>query len=221
MDLLQWIAMSSRLASLTRFSMERLVSRESVLEHIGQVALTSYAIALEVDARAPGSVDVADVVARALCHDLDEVITGDIARPTKHSSPEAAALFQSLAVRSIEILAADLDASVPRFAARMKYNHRVAKTGPSGAIVGLADILAVVAKVWEETILRANGAMIRQAHTATAQLVAYQLRISVEFKPPAANFLHAVVASAIELMAEAKRRDSAFYATRVEVYDND
>jgi 5'-deoxynucleotidase YfbR-like HD superfamily hydrolase len=200
--------------------MERLVGRESVLEHIGQVALTSYAIAIEVDAREPGWIDVGDVVARALCHDLDEVITGDIARPTKHSSPDATALFKSLAVRSIDILADDLGESMPSFAAAMRRNHRAAKTDASGAIVGLADILAVVAKVWEETILRANGAMIRQAHTATAQLVAFRTRIDAEFAPPAADFLHAVVASAIELMAEAKRRDSAFYATRVEVYDN-
>lgn len=215
------MSLMSRLASLQRFSMERLSSRESVLEHVGQVALTSYAIAAELLALDPRSgVNIRECVTRALVHDLEELKTGDIARPTKHSSPEARQLFERLADASIEMLREELMPSLPNFAEDMARCHGAAKVGPSGAVVALADVLAVATKVWEETILRSSGAMIRQAHTAERQLLAFQARLDREFDrdSKAHAFLSEVVLDAIVLMREAQGRDSKWLGTKVESY---
>jgi 5'-deoxynucleotidase YfbR-like HD superfamily hydrolase len=209
----------SRLASLTRFSMERLSCRESVLEHLGQVALTSYALAVEVRARDPeADVSVRECVARALVHDLEELITGDVARPTKHSSSEAKKLFDDLSKKSVEILRREMS-YFPSFAADMERCHWAAKTGVDGLIVAVADVLAVATKVWEEVILRGSGAMIRQAYSAERQLVALQSRIAKEDLAAAAKtFLLRLLDEAVLLMWKAQRQDSDLFGTKVEAY---
>jgi hypothetical protein len=209
----------SRLASLTRFSMERLSCRESVLEHLGQVALTSYALAMEVRARDPAAdVSVRESVVRALVHDLEELITGDVARPTKHSSPEAKRMFDALAESSINVLRVEMS-YFPSFAVDMERCHWAAKVGVDGMIVAVADVLAVATKVWEEVILRGNGAMIRQAHTAEKQLIALQSRVRGEtIAASAQSFLLRLLDDAILLMRKAQGRDCELFGTKVEAY---
>ena len=219
MDLVGWMATLSRLASLSRFSMERLSSRESVMEHLGQVSLTALALATECDGREPKCVSVASVVMRALVHDLEEAVTGDIARPTKHASPAARQLFEALTESAAGYLAKDLESSMPHFARSMYWHHQRAKKDKEGCVVALADILAVVTKVWEEVVLRGSGAMIRQAHTATRQLLEFQVRLDREFeRGPANAFLSQVTLSALEVMRVATERDSKWYGTKVERY---
>jgi len=218
------MSMMSRLASLQRFSMERLANRESVLEHLGQVVLTSLMLASEIRNRdSKVRIDLFTVMARAAVHDTEEVITGDIARPTKYASRETQEMFRKLSASAVEDIASELSsrADLPGFASVMRANHRNAKgAGIEGCVVALADILAVVTKVWEEVILRNSGAMIRQAHTARKQLVAYQKRINdeVDRDSPTHAFLSRVVVEALLIADEAICRDSRWLGTKVETY---
>jgi 5'-deoxynucleotidase YfbR-like HD superfamily hydrolase len=204
--------------------MERLANRESVLEHLGQVVLTSLMLASEIRNRdLDAEIDLFVVMARAAVHDVEEVITGDVARPTKYSSRQTQEMFYKLSVSAIEDVASELSmrADLPGFASVMRSNHRNAKgPGLEGCVVALADILAVVTKVWEEVILRNSGAMIRQAHTARKQLVAYQKRINDEIDrdSPTHEFLSRVVVEALLVTDEAICRDSQWLGTKVETY---
>lgn len=221
MHLISWMNVVTRLASIERFSMERLACRESVLEHVGQVALTSYAVACELVARDPRSdVSIRECVCRALAHDLEELITGDIARPTKNSSSEASKMFTDLSRVSMNKLTEDLKPHLPNFAADVGRCHLSAKTERSGCVVALADILAVVTKVWEEVVLRSGGAMVRQAYTAERQLVAFQARLDREFDRDSEShrFLSEIVLDAVVLMKEAQKRDHYLLGTKVEEY---
>lgn len=215
-SLVPWMNAMSRLASLTRFSMERLSCRESVLEHLGQVALTSYALAAEAIDRG-ADLKLEDCVAKALVHDLEELITGDVARPTKHSSPQARRLFDDLSKKSVEVLREEMN-YFPTFAADMERKHKSAKLGQSGFVVAMADVLAVVTKVWEETILRGNGAMIRQAYTAQAQISSLRDRAADQFDGDAWRFFDSILVAASELMEEARSRDLDVFGTKVERY---
>jgi 5'-deoxynucleotidase YfbR-like HD superfamily hydrolase len=204
--------MISRLGSLERFSMEKLSARESVLEHVGCVALLTYAMMSELhlshDNRA---------LEKAVIHDFEEIVTGDVARPTKAAAPE---LFDSLAAKAIGILAAEIDAiGMPVWSTTMRIDFQFAKLGQDGAVVALADMLAVVIKVWEEVILRGNKTMIRQAHTVRRQLDLFAAEpLEDNFKGADKLFLSAIVDEARAVADEAISRDDRWLATKVEEY---
>lgn len=212
----------SRLSTLQRFSMERLSNRESVLEHLGQVTLTAYLLASEVSKRDPSvKISVEEVLKRAIVHDVEEVITGDVPRPVKHASSESREMFATLTQRSMRKIVGSLRKFFPAFAVSMEMSHFAAKgEGVCGLVVALADVLAVVTKVWEETILRGNGAMIRQAHTARRQLIGMQVRLDRELDQysEAREFLEGVILDALQVTTEAASRDSPWLGTEVERY---
>jgi len=213
--------MVTRLASLNRFSMERLSAPDTVLEHTGAVALMSYVIGLEVCERGV-ILDLGCVLERAVVHDVDELVTGDVARPTKHASPRARQLFEELSSAAIVRVSDDLRAAgLPSAAEAVENVFPVAKSGREGAIVALADILAVVCKVWEEVILRGNMSMVRQAHSARRGLVQFERRIADEFHGDASTFLSTVVSEAIGVCVEAIARDTEWNATKAERYNDD
>lgn len=223
MTLTFWFSVTSRLASLQRFSMERLQCRESVLEHTGQVALTAMMLTREVQRRDPGlDVSLEEVLERALSHDLEEVVTGDIARPTKHATPDTSQMFAKISRVAMSRLVRDLEESgLSSFASCAERSHSLAKTAdPEGTIVAIADVLAVACKVWEEVILCGSGAMIRQSHTCLRQLHAIKPLLAAIFVggSPSHEFLGRLVDEACHLMHEAASRDSKWLATRVEEY---
>lgn len=195
------------LSSIDRFTMEKLHSRESVLEHVGMVALITMALATEVVGR-DEKFDVYmihDALSRALCHDVDEIITGDVARPTKYSSTKSIRMFHELSDEAIEKVKRTLHAGgFEHFGRAARYAFGVAKYDDSaGTLVALADILAVVAKVREEVLIRGNRGMVRQAHTCLRQLQAFRERIARVYSGESANFLRAVLESAVEIMNQA------------------
>lgn len=160
------------MSTVRRYSMVALTRDESVLEHSGMVALTCLMICRRLEL--PDD-DVGIVLTRALLHDLDEIVHGDVARPTKHHSPQTRALFANLSDKALRKLEVHLGLS---------FHSDVvsAKAGELGLIVALADVLAVVYKFWDEMLVRGNLSMINQARNVRPQLV----KLNKKFK--ASNF---------------------------------
>lgn len=224
MNLVKFFAVAGRLASLSRFSMERLISRESVLEHTGFVVLLSWAIATEVNAREQVimrarivPLDMGKVLQHATAHDMEEIITGDIARPTKYSSVEALTLFKSLSASAIRTVAESLD-DMPAFGEKVIEHNTAAKQGREGAVVAIADMLAVVYKVWDEVIVHDNKTLVRQAIVVKDQIRGYRSRVEELFAdlPRAKGFLFDVLKQAEEIALEAEKHERPILGTLVE-----
>lgn len=221
----QVLTLSHRLSSIDRFTMEKLFSRESVLEHVGMVALFTLALTVELNARG-ADVDQAKALARAICHDLDEIVTGDVARPTKYANRRSVLMFGELSQLAIAKVANDLvHGDLEKFSDAVREHFTLAKTNDrEGAVVALADILAVVAKVRDEVVLRGNRGMVRQAHTARRQLVEYRDgRLKNTFSDHKDDhrphdFLRTMIDEAIEVMNRAIATDSPELNSDVEEY---
>jgi 5'-deoxynucleotidase YfbR-like HD superfamily hydrolase len=93
-----------------------------------------------------------DAIAKALCHDLEETLTGDMPRDFKHSDPrleEALSLAAGIAMRqSLDSL--DLDPVVDdRFS---EWWNRSKSPDVSGSIVAFADYLSVLSYLLQEKL---------------------------------------------------------------------
>lgn len=216
----QVLILTHRLSSIDRFTMEKLFSRESVLEHLGMVSLVTLTLAVELAARGV-DVNVGQTLVKAVVHDVDEVITGDIARPTKYTNAASVRMFHELSGAAIEKVSGNLRSAGMKAAAQVvKEEFVYAKSNDvEGSIVALADVLAVVGKVREEVIIRGNRGMVRQAHTCRRQLATYEKdRIAVHFSGAAATFLSGVVAEASQIIDDAIAFDSPDLRSEVEEY---
>jgi 5'-deoxynucleotidase len=130
------------MAAITRWSQAYCLKEESVLEHTGFVAVYALRLAYKHDC------DIGEVMERAIVHDMEETITGDIPTPTKYSSPEMLAMISDLS----DAAAVDISRSV--FFGCMYHPWKKAKMGDDpGYIIVLADIAAVVYKIWIEQSL--------------------------------------------------------------------
>lgn len=139
---------AGKMSAIDRYSQTRLVNPESVLEHTGYVGLCSLMIADElISAGEPLNTDV--VLMGAILHDVEEIITGDIASPTKYSSKEVTEGIQKLECESAKKILSE----------RLYQKWLFAKTGREGFIVALADKLAVVYKIHQETECYGNNTL--------------------------------------------------------------
>jgi hypothetical protein len=125
---------------------------------------------------------------------LDEVITGDIPRPTKYSSPEAISLFKKFELLGMKTLldnlgyhTVPLEESSPekvrleRIRVELIENWSNAKVGREGLVVALADLAAVAYKIWEEVIIRSNLALLPHCRNMPAYIEEIKLRVNTEF----------------------------------------
>jgi len=71
------------LSTINRFSQSYLAKPESVLEHSASVAQLAYFIGSNIE-----GIDMEMLLKKAVFHDMDEIITGDLAHPTKHYTNE-------------------------------------------------------------------------------------------------------------------------------------
>lgn len=168
MNLAKTFGVLSGLSGTYRFSNAKLVHRESVLEHLGAVTLTCFLIITEMeeiddDLMTEGK----DILSKAIVHDVEELLMGDIPRTTKYASDASRQAFRQMEVEALAQIVDNLELESP---ALMDY-HKNAKREISGLIVKIADTLAVVYKVHEEAIERGNKAMRGRATTIEGQLL--------------------------------------------------
>tara|TARA_R110000744_G_scaffold337354_1_gene442597 strand:- start:126 stop:683 length:558 start_codon:yes stop_codon:yes gene_type:complete len=137
---------------------------ESVLEHSASVAMLSYFVGRRL-VHAGVDVDFEVLTLKALFHDSDEVITGDIARPVKYHSAELRSLLGEMEHENVKKLSVELTGE--------DHFYQVwegAKNNPEGFIVKLCDALSVVYKIRDEVLERGNLSM---CHIATNKLLDY------------------------------------------------
>ena len=99
---------------------------------------------------------------KAVFHDVDEVVTGDIPRPTKYFSNESKDIFDKIASQGINQIISELDIKNNEGSREIEALWKNSKNDDEGRIVALADLAAVVYKIWEEVILLGNKKLVLQ-----------------------------------------------------------
>lgn len=150
-----------------RYSGTKLVESETLSQHITDTIMMGLKIVDQVNAIA-GKIIIhpAEYVMKAVYHDLEEVITGDIPRPLKY--------YNEATKNSLKKVADDV--AVKFFSSQFSepFGHykvwRDAKKGVAGYILKLVDTLVVANKVIKEVSLLHNFYMLRVAHEVSQYL---------------------------------------------------
>jgi 5'-deoxynucleotidase YfbR-like HD superfamily hydrolase len=208
MNLIRGFELVSAMADVSRYSMVRMVFQESVLEHSGFVVFFCYLIALEINVKAGSPIDISSVLARAIMHDVEETVTGDIPRPTKYATPEIREMIRKIEDSGTRKKMADLGLSEMVKTAALSERDR-SKTGREGFVVSLVDTLAVVYKSWDEVLLRGNLSMVKVAASTLPDLDE-QERLTAELfsgEDEVVSFLLGIIADARKIVEEATSRE--------------
>jgi 5'-deoxynucleotidase YfbR-like HD superfamily hydrolase len=164
MNVIKVFSISQSMASIRRYSQLHLVKPESVMEHTGFVCLFTYLLSEEINSVSGEKVDIGLALQRAVVHDIDEVVTGDIPRPTKYFSESSKNIFDEIAESGVDQIIDELDIwDLPDEAiTKFRENWTEAKSGREGIVLALADLASVVFKIWDEVILLGNKKLILQ-----------------------------------------------------------
>jgi len=130
---------------ITRYSSLQQIRPENVAEHSWTVAYYSLLISLDLRDRFT-DLDLGEVLAKAVMHDVSETISGDIIRSYKYSTPEMKAATEAADDTNMRILVRDLPVgeSLYEFWSEAKDDRL------PGRIVAFADLISVVTYVAEE-----------------------------------------------------------------------
>lgn len=141
--------------SILRFSRSRLLYPETIMQHVGEVGLLCLYMVDHINETAGYTVfteeETASILRRALVHDMEEIKTGDIARPAKYSSQGLSDMIKELERHS----AAEV---VSEYELPTKWLHEwsIAKDGRGGLVVKVADALSVMLTCYREVHLYCN-----------------------------------------------------------------
>jgi len=96
--------------------------------------------------------EVGVILRRALVHDIEEIVTGDIARPTKYSDNDLAVMLKKLEKKAAK-------AVIETYELPTKWlgSWENAKEGDEGLIIKVADALSVVLTCYREINLYSNN----------------------------------------------------------------
>ena len=105
-DKQKFFAMIDRTRYIQRWSLMRNNEQENVAEHSMQTAIFAHALAIIREQRFPDAKQVKanDVLAKALFHDVSEVITGDLPTPVKYHDDEIKRSYKKLEALAVEDL---------------------------------------------------------------------------------------------------------------------
>lgn len=142
-----------RLSCVRRFSSHLLAKDENVLEHTGKVALLCLHIGSEL-AYEGFVIHNSELLSKALLHDIEESVTGDIIHPVKYASPGVTKVFKEVEYDIAESIFEESFESTLPFAL-----WEDAKDGAEGSIVAFVDVLCALYKMEDEIINRGNASM--------------------------------------------------------------
>lgn len=122
----------------------------------------------------------ARVMFKAAIHDVEETITGDVVRPIKYHSEESLRMFKE--IENVAALTALTNLGAPELHEHWKTD----KSGLSGMFVRVADILAVVFKVYSECSLNGSFTILK----ACASLKTYLKEVieAIHTQYPSSDF---------------------------------
>lgn len=147
----QLFSLVSCMSGVQRFSMLKMVHKETVLEHTGMMACFAFALGTRLNTEEGYDFNMETLLAKAIVHDWDEVITGDVARPTKYFSKAIRTELAALEKSGVDHIGEQLE-----IAAILSVLHYTAKQGPEGSIVALCDIACAIHRCWEEALIYGN-----------------------------------------------------------------
>lgn len=128
-----------RVTEISRYSSWPVLHDESVAEHSHMVCLLATVMARDLQGKRY-KVSLGKLLERAVCHDLDEAVTGDFIRSFKYSSAEIANALKEGAKIGMEKVAYDLPNGDTVQAAWLRAKH----SDLEGQIVHLSDMWSVV-----------------------------------------------------------------------------
>jgi 5'-deoxynucleotidase YfbR-like HD superfamily hydrolase len=139
------------MSCISRYSQSYLLKPENVLEHTGFVAMLAYSIGVRL-VIAGERIDFGKLLSKAVVHDMDEVITGDIPKTTKYANSTLSSLIHQFEDENMQKVSADVFCSMKPY-----IDWKEAKDDTKeGMIIRLCDSLAVVYKAWHEWIFLGN-----------------------------------------------------------------
>jgi 5'-deoxynucleotidase YfbR-like HD superfamily hydrolase len=147
----QAFELTSKMSSVRRFSMEKMMREENVLTHTGEVVLFAYLMGMALTRAHPGCLSIELLLRRAAVHDIDEIHTGDIPRPTKERVSDA---MNEIASEAVD----NMGAAYSNDSLAWDWTH--AKQGAEGTIIALADHLAAMHRIAEEILTFGNHSMM-------------------------------------------------------------
>lgn len=145
--------------SIFRFSRSRLVWPETLMQHAGEVAIIGGYLMDSIGRFTPE--EYAEFMRRALFHDMEEIVTGDIARPTKYANED---LKNKL--KELEYISANQVVEHYELPKEWLDSWMHAKEGKIGWVVKVADCIAVLMTCYREVGLTSNKAFIKVADEA-------------------------------------------------------
>jgi 5'-deoxynucleotidase YfbR-like HD superfamily hydrolase len=141
-------------ATVTRYSMKKLVRDESVMEHIGVVALMAMFIARDC-IKAGYQVDMENLLTAALVHDLEESVIGDVPTTTKYANQQIAFELNHLSRLTIRTIMLEIDHPVLVSIWENQKNISI-----EGRILKLCDLFSVIMKLREEVTNYGNLSIV-------------------------------------------------------------
>jgi 5'-deoxynucleotidase YfbR-like HD superfamily hydrolase len=187
------------LSAVQRFSRIRMVHPENVLAHTGMVCVFAYAIGRSLQGKAPRDLkplDMGAILGRAVAHDMDETITGDIVRPTKYFSETLRDELRKLEGTGIDNISTALDLHV------LTGDFLRSKQGREGYVVKLADLLAALCTVYIEVRVLRNLAMVQPAQGVKRVLNSLRPAENGKWKAEERVIIDAIIDEAHELLEE-------------------
>ena len=194
----------SGLSGTYRFSNAKLIHRESVLEHLGAVTLMSYLIVTEMKVVDKGvSTEwLGEILSRAIVHDVEELLIGDVPRTTKYASRRTRETFRALEKNALERIVSDLELA----SEALECDHSNAKEGAAGLVVKIADVLAVAYTLNSEVVERGNTALMSRAGSCRPQIEELMKAVRMWKNPQLHSFLGDLLGQAIDIVDRAERR---------------
>ena len=137
------IKFANDMSSITRWSQMHCMKNESVLEHTGFVAIYSLHLAYK------HSLPLNHILEKAVVHDMEEVLTGDIPTTTKYINKDILNQIKRIEYNAAGQISEDV------FGGKMLNAWSQSKdiATQSGCIVAIADLAAVVCKIVQEVDL--------------------------------------------------------------------
>lgn len=181
MDIVKLFSVAQGMSAIKRYSGLHLVHEESVMEHTGFVCLFVYSLSEEINTSCyptitHSEINIGKALKKAVVHDVDEVITGDIPRPTKYYNKETIDVFSEIAHQGINNILDELKIH-PVAKNKILSDWYNSKKDREGLIVALADLASVVYKIWEEIILLGNKKLIRQAKEVNDNIKVFEREV--------------------------------------------
>lgn len=159
----------ARLRHTFRYSALPVVFRENVAEHSFWTALIGMTIAAEISG---DSQLIGEVAAKALLHDIEESMTGDLIRDMKYHDGDVRDAIRKV---EVEFARSIFEAIGGQAGNLLEVYWRMAKDdSPSGRIVALADLLCVISYVDHEQSLGNNTKEMKQVRSDCAKLILHK-----------------------------------------------